>query len=321
MPKETTHWIAAQRTASRLIGTKFGAAAKQCPHALQLGAVFPDLPYYLTGSNSLSREAAVLGNRYHGQNGEDTYDLLRAILRSLREEDTPVHRAFLVGVISHLCLDFVFHPLVYFETGNYYDPVPDRRTVAIRNHRRFEGLLDVVLCGGLRAARQFRAQGIWAQMETPVPSLLEWAARHQGPDVAAILKVSNESFLKAQHLFVQPLASGLAGVVEPWLSAKLRELTALFYRNPTARQWERLQKPFEYRNPVSGTFHKASMEELFQQGVEAGVELCRHVEGAIGEGAFDRQGPSLNFGLVGAAVSQARYFADSPFFEGDRNRK
>ncbi len=317
MPKEATHWIAAQRTASRLKGTKFGDAAERCPYALQLGAVFPDLPYYLAGSDSLAREAALLGNRYHGEKGEDTYELLRAILLSLRDEDSPTHQAFLVGVASHLCLDAHFHPWVYFETGNYYDPVPSRRTVAIRNHRRFEGLLDVVLCGSVQQAREYRARGIWNQVETPISPLLEWAARHQkGPNVAAILKAANESFLKAQNLFVQPLASGLSGVVEPLLSAKWRELTALFYRNPTVRQWAQLKKPFEYRNPVSGTIHKASIEELFHQGVEASVELCCHLERAIGEGTFDRQGPSLNFGLVGAAVSQARHFADPPFFEG-----
>ncbi len=316
MPKEATHWIAAQRTASRLKGTKCGDAAERCPFALQLGAVFPDLPYYLAGSDSLAREAALLGNRYHGEKGEDTYELLRAIMLSIRDEDSLAHRAFLVGVASHLCLDAHFHPLVYFETGNYYDPVPARRTVAIRNHRRFEGLLDVVLCGSIRKAREYRAGQIWKQVETPIFPLLEWAARHQkGPNVLAILKAANVAFLKAQNLFVRPLASGLARVVEPFLSPKLRELTALFYRNPTASQWEQLKKPFEYRNPVSGTFHKASIDELFNQGVEASAELCRHMERAIGDGTFDLQGPSLNFGLVGAAVSQARHFADPPFFE------
>ena len=316
MPKEATHWIAAQRTAALLEGSGFGEAAARCPHALQLGAVFPDLPYYLAGSDSLAREAALLGNRYHGEKGEDTYDLLRALLWSLREEDAPTHRAFLVGVASHLCLDAHFHPWVYYETGNYYDPTPSRRTVAVRHHRRLEGLLDVVLCGSLQKAREYRARGIWNQVETPVSALLDWAARHQEtPNVVAILKAANVSFLKAQNLFVQPLASGLAGMAEPLLSTKLRELTALFYRNPTTIQWERLTRPFEFRNPVSGTVHKATVDELFRQGVEASAELCRHMEKSIGEGGFDRHGPSLNFGLVGAAVSQARYFADPPFFE------
>lgn len=308
--------MAAQRTGSLLNGTDFGEAAARCPHALQLGAVFPDLPYYLAGSDSLAREAALLGNRYHGENGEDTYELLRAMLRSLLEEDSPAHRAFLVGVASHLCLDAHFHPLVYFETGNYYDPDPARRTNAVRNHRRFEGLMDVVLCGSLRNARGHCARQMWSHVETPIPALLDWAARHQaGPNVAAVLKAANESFLKAQNLFVQPLASGLLRGLEPFLPVKMRELTALFYRNPTARQWERMKEPFEFQNPVSGTVQKATIGELFQQGAESGAGLCRLMEKSIGEGAFDLHGPSLNFGLVGAAVSQARYFADPPFFE------
>ena len=316
MPKEATHWIAAQRTVSLLDGTVFGEAATRCPHALLLGAVFPDLPYYLTGSHLLAREAALLGNRYHGEKGEDTFELLRAMLRSLREEDSPVHRSFLAGVASHLCLDAHFHPLVYFETGNYYDPDPARRTEAVRNHRRFEGLLDVVLCGSLRNARGHCARQMWSQVETPIPALLDWAARHQeGPNAAAVLKAGNDSFLKAQHLFVQPLACGLARAAEPFLPAALRELTALFYRNPTSRQREQMNRPFEFQNPVSGTVQKAAVEELFRQGVEASAGLCRRMEKAMEEGAFDLRGPSLNFGLVGAAVSQARFFADPPFFE------
>lgn len=110
LPKEAPHWIAAQRTAVCLKGTDWGDAALECPNALQMGAVFPDLPYYLAGTSALARHATHLGNRYHGAHGEDAYDLLRALLASLREEDVPAHRAFWIGVVSHVCVDTCFHP-------------------------------------------------------------------------------------------------------------------------------------------------------------------------------------------------------------------
>ena len=318
MPKEATHWIAARQTAARLAGTGWGEAALRCPNALQMGAVFPDLPYYLAGSSEQARQAAALGNRYHGAGGEDTYDLLRALLVSLREEDEPAHRAFLVGVASHLCVDAVFHPWVYYETGNYYDPDPARRTQAVRDHRRFEGLLDLAICGNLAKARSCRARTIWQNLERPPEALLEWAARHQEPAAAGeVLTAANGKFLWVQSLIAHPAAARVAGGLEPLLPAGCRELTALFLREPAARDLERLRGRLEYRNPVSGESRIASVEELLGEGVEPGAAACRGMERAIGRGSasdFAEHGPSLNFGLVAADVAKARFFASPAFF-------
>lgn len=313
MPKEATHWIAAHRTAACLAGTEWGAAAQRCPGALQLGAVFPDLPYYLTGTSSLARNAAELGNRYHGAHGEDSYDLLRALLASLREDGAEPHQAMLVGVASHLCVDASFHPWVYYETGNYYDPDPARRTMAVRDHRRLEGWLDIVVCGGIDQVRSYRATTIWQRMEQSPELLLQWAARHQKHfNVERILEAANARFLEAQSWFGNPVAARVAGWIEPLLPPSARELTALFYQCPHSEDWNRLQGVQTFRNPVTGETASASIEELLERGVEAGVALCRAMETVFRRGGgeeFTGCGLSLNFGVAGAGVEQARYFA------------
>ena len=317
MPKEATHWAIAEKTAERLSGTEFGEAALACPNALRLGAVYPDLPYYLTGTGGLAKRAGALGNRYHGAHGEDTYDLPRAILAGIEESDEPAHRAMLVGVASHLCADAAFHPLVYYATGNYYDPDPAKRSRAIRGHRRFEGLLDMALCGGPEGVRVRNAKHVWAGLEKDPAELLPWSVRGQTVEGGeAILAAAAEKFLEAQPLFGNPAAVLLAKWAAPWLPSHLKELAALFYERPSARALERAGGIFKYLNPATGEECEASARQLMEKAIGDGAALCAEMEAALGRGgakAFGRAGPSLNFGIVGARVESARYFAAEPW--------
>ena len=313
MPKEATHWAIAEKTAERLGGTALGEAALACPNALKLGAIYPDLPYYLTGTGDLAKRAAALGNRYHGAHGEDTYDLPRALLAGIEESDAPARRAMLVGVASHLCADAAFHPLVYFVTGNYYDPDPARRSKAIRGHRRFEGLLDMVLCGGTEGIRGCNAKQVWEALEEDASTLLPWSVRRQTVEGgAAILAAASEKFLEAQPMFGNPVAGLLAAWMTPWLPGHLKELAALFYGRPSAKALEKAGGAFEYRNPATGDPCAASARQLMEKAIDDSAALCAELETALGNGdakTFRRAGPSLNFGIVGAGVDRARYFA------------
>jgi len=45
-------------------------------------------------------------------------------------------------MVSHIAVDAVFHPLVYYSTGDYYDRDAERRRLARTQHRLFEVYLD-----------------------------------------------------------------------------------------------------------------------------------------------------------------------------------
>ncbi len=322
MPKEITHWILAERMAAKLGGTRLGDAALRAPNVLKVGAVLPDLPYYLSGADDLACRMRDTGSEFHGAHGEDTYALLRTLLAAALDPDAqgrPAVLALIAGVACHIRADIAFHPLVYYMTGNYYDPDPARRARAIRDHRRFEGVLDLRVCGGLARVRAWSARGIWQRLECPPAALFRWAARDaRHPDLQRGLERSVSKFLSAQGLFIHPAAAWLAGALAPWLPAERQEAAALFYTPDLPRSLERLSGTLNYRNPVTGEAHAATVDALLDRAVDEGVALCRRLESVLAGGdpcALTERGPSLNFGLAAAKASEARYFADPPFGE------
>ena len=321
MPKAIAHWLIAEKTAERLKDTELGGAMRAHPNALRLGAVFPDLPYFLRGKEPWINRCRVMGNEWHGSGGEDTHRLLRRIL-AMRPPGaglTPPQQAFLAGVASHLRADIAFHPLVYHLTGNYYDPDPAKRSRAVRNHRRLETLLDMRVCGGLKNVPSYSARAIASRLECEYRELTAWARREgEPPELEEGLNRALRDFLELQSWFIRPWAARLAGALDSVAPDNARELAALFYMPKLALHLPRLSSPLRYQNPVTGQSEAATVDELAARAVEESVALCRRLEpmAARGEpGEFSEPGPSLNFGLAGAAVSEARFFSATPFFE------
>ena len=175
MPKEIVHWLIAEQTACLLRGTPLEKIVAANPECLRFGAIFPDVLFYLVGKRS-SRRIGRLGDILHGTGGEDTYRLLRSLLEitETSEASGPL-TAFWIGVASHLQADIVFHPLIYYLTGNYHDECPEKRTLAIQRHRRLEVMLDMYFTrektpGQLRA---YSLSRICGRLELPLSHLLK----------------------------------------------------------------------------------------------------------------------------------------------------
>ncbi len=318
MPKDITHWIIAEQTAARLAGTTLGEAAQTCPNALKMGAVFPDMPLYLTGKSDAARTAEQTGHEYHGTQGSDTYNLLRKILSAALQTNDPAIHALLAGVACHLQTDITFHPLVFHVTGNYHHPDPQKRSLAVRGHRRFEVLLDLHFCELLnRKPRSYQAAAFWKNLESQDP--LFWT-RHNpaNPRRYPMLVQAIKKYLRVQRLFTNPAASRLAGVFHPRLPDAWQEVTGLFYWSASASCLARFHEKWTYLHPVTGTSHTESLHDLLERAVEASVSLCSRLEAAIeekDETLFTERGPSLDYGLVDGDGSMARFFAQPTLFE------
>lgn len=318
MPKDITHWIIAEQTAASLAGTTLGEAARTCPNALKMGAVFPDMPLYLTGKSDAGRTAEQAGHEYHGTQGSDTYELLRAVLSAALQTNDPAIHALLTGIACHLQTDIIFHPLVFHATGNYHHPDPERRSLAVRGHRRFEVLLDLHFCELLNLRpRSYRADAFWKNLESPDP--LFWTRQDSAnPQRYPMLVQAIKKYLRVQRLFTNPAASRLAGAFHPWLPDAWQEVTGLFYWSASASCLARFHEKWTYLHPVTGTSHAESLHDLLERAVEASVSLCSRLEAAIDEKdetLFTDRGPSLDYGLVDGDGSTARFFAEPSFFE------
>lgn len=316
MPKEIVHWMVAERAAGLLSGGQFGPALSRCPKGLRLGAVWHDILFYLRGEHPAGLKA--LPHLLHGSHGEDTFELLRLHARHLHaRKDQPLPTAFFVGLASHIFADAAIHPLVYHLTGNYYDTDEKRRTGAVRRHRALECLLDMVAAGGPVAVLGQSLRELVAGLEGPldlacppeaVAALAGCAPKAARQGLADAL----DTYCTMQALCRMPTLSRLLRELSTLLPDSLREIAALFYAPQLYEQSAAVSGRMDYRNPVTGEALSASLAELMEQAARRTAEFCAAQTPAImarGELAEVGPGPSLDMGLPGISVSQARFFA------------
>ena len=240
--------------AETLKGHPFGDAAASCPQTLKLGAVYPDVLFYLTGSLDTARYREI-AQAYHGVQGEDTYALIRRTATSLTGSPYPEPlRAFLAGVACHVQTDMTFHPFVYHMTGNYDDADPARRSRSIKDNRRLECLLDLYFCEGSKNFGAYSLTDILIHLELPLIDLLEFLAS-SGADISeypAMIPVTTQAlrnFRILQRLFKRRGLTRFLDMITPCLPAMAQETATLFYSPALDIHLSRLNGKLPYQNP------------------------------------------------------------------------
>jgi hypothetical protein len=117
MPKELTHWLLAERSLSGLEETSRLSVLIHENRALYLaGAVLPDtLLHLFRGQHSM--RALALAQRFHDAGGNSYAPLIR-IEEDQGSKGLPAGlQACLLGVLSHMQADIVFHPFVFAHSG------------------------------------------------------------------------------------------------------------------------------------------------------------------------------------------------------------
>jgi len=323
MPKEITHWLVSLKTAEMLRGTMIGDAALSNQNALILGAIFPDILYYLPNDPALSAYQEI-AHFLHGNNGEDTYELIRQTLSVLKE--SPYRQeflSFLLGVITHIQTDIVFHPMIYHLTGNYHDADPSRRNKAIEQHRRFECLLDLYFCGGPRRLKEYSIKFVLKDLELPLSQIMELLQQLKRRKVnlaemngVTIRALKNLRIL--QELYKNRLLAGAFYIIAPFFPGAVKETAALFYSPQLNRFIPQVSGTLHYKNPLTGEIKNTCLSELFEKALEESYALAGRIERTMAADTkenFSERGPSLSYGLI---VNQAKtpiYFAEKTFFD------
>ena len=140
MPRDITHIILADE-AAEVIKSK---EIIDNPHAFHMGCVAEDSFLY-----SLSPK---LSTRLHGGLGDDIRLVVLEMMKQIRKEKNPdkqaEQKAFVCGYLSHMVVDFTFHPLIYSISGSHIKS-PDRSPEEIARskacHRYAETWLDLYL--------------------------------------------------------------------------------------------------------------------------------------------------------------------------------
>jgi hypothetical protein len=317
MPKEVVHWMVAGRAAALLSSGPFGPALARCPRGLALGAVWHDVLFYLRGDHP--EGLRTLPHRLHGSHGEDPFALLRLQAAHMyARRDQPLPTAFFVGLAAHVFTDAAIHPLVYHLTGNYYDTDAKRRTGAIRRHRALECLLDMIAAGSPQAVLGQSLRALIDGLEGPVglacpPESAAVLAGCTAAQAAKGLAEALDTFCTMQSFCRMPAVARFLRETAWLLPDKLREIAALFYAPQLWEQRAAVAGPVAFRNPVSGEARTAGLAELMEEAAQRTASFCARQAGSLlaGRGLADRgPGPSLDMGLPGVSVDQARYFAD-----------
>jgi hypothetical protein len=321
MPKDITHWIISMKTAEALRGTIMGNAALSNQNALKLGAIFPDILFYLPNDPAISRYRDI-ANSLHGNNGEDTYELIRQILTVMKE--SPYRQeflSFLLGVITHIQTDAVFHPMVYYLTGNYHDAEPSARSRAIEQHRCFECLIDLYFCGGSRHVKGYGIKSILKNLELPLPQLLKLSQqlnRHQInlSDMNVMMMQALRNLQIIQEFYKNRVIAGVFYAIKPFLFGTVKEIAALFYSPQLDRFIPQVSGTLHYKNSITGEIKNASLSGLLEEAVGKSSTLARKIEKTVAADiieSFSERGPSLSYGLIMTNADRPMYFAEKPF--------
>jgi len=321
LPKEITHRLIAKATASLLADTPWEGPLAACPNCLALGAVFHDLLFYPAGPLSprgFKDIAAVL----HGKNGQDTFAAVKRILAHVSASKHPGPLlAFLAGIITHIHADAVFHPLVYYLTGNDRDPNPGKRDTATARHRRLETLMDLYFCG-LENIKKFSFTPVLRNLEAPAETLFSPAyeglpeAKGQEAKLVARTTACLKSFAKLHDLFARQGLASLMYAAHNLMPRSFKKNAALFYAPRILRFMPRIEKEIVYLDPVTGEEQRAEMTTLFDRAVRMSADFCGLVSEVLAgkSGPDDLPwGPSLETGIVGPGPKPS-FFSDQDFF-------
>ncbi len=328
MGKEISHIILAEQSALSLGDPgkdDLAAALGEFPHSFHFGSIAADTFFYAMRIPFLEAGFPCCGDRLHGVEGNDTSVTLLHMLRKLKNNPRdPMFReklAFVCGFLTHIALDTVMHPCVYYFSGNYYHQCPEERAKATTRHRLIESWLDLFFLrktstavGEFRPLAEIRRHSrlnlallrfffkSFARAEQADESL--WKYLQRGYNV--------QMFLNSKY--PDPAWGRMVGAANRLLKGRLNALLALFY------PWDYREIPPEiidfrfYRHPVTGEELAASPDRLWEMARERSIDFLEAVrEYIFRDGDLERltgviKGYSLSMGLVGVPISDAGYF-------------
>jgi len=291
MPKEITHWLIAKQVARALQGSELGELTTAFPNCVQLGAIMHDAGFYAQNRRWKNLMSGFCES-IHAE-GAEMFTLINSLTEAANQSRNPDPiRAMIIGMLTHMAADNCFHPLIYHETGNYFDPDPVKRTRAVQLHRKFETTLDVYLAGTLANIKTFSLRSFIRNCELRLPLLLleaftPAAADYNCPQLPIALLHSLKVFSRMQALYAHPVMTHTLEVLHPILPNSAREIAALFYMPRCIKPAPGLHGPRTIPDPATGSTRTVTILELYDSALQLSIKLCRELEPAIlGTAAF-----------------------------------
>lgn len=308
MPREQAHWTVLNAAHKRgHVASIVTQSIALFPAAAQLGSIAHDAPYFADFGRSA--EFTAVAERLHGGEGEDTFEPMRQLVHRVQQmphdESRLLGISCIAGMLSHIATDQVFHPLVYYITGNYYAEEAHERRRAQYRHRLFEVYLDQWY---LRT-HLTKPTTIASLLDTLGPRLSSIENLLSLLGGREVWQVGFRDMATLQSAFVSPIAGAGIRLLNFILGGRLSHGEALvqFGRR---RHYKILDRALSFKNPVTGEDQTVSLLELHQAAVLQTLAHWDWLEQVLQSRENPRQyGASLNFGLVKAKKDDAKYFS------------
>lgn len=317
MPKEITHWLIADEVAKTIAASDKIFCARGLRPYLYIGAVLHDTPYYRLGR--LRPDALQLADRLHGAAGEDTFNVIRCGIQAVRQQSLlnnqnleNAYRALLLGMITHICADTVFHPFVYYVSGNLHT-LPHQ---AWRNHRRLESALDLTFCRAFHIEQhKFLLHKYVRQCEQNLENIFYNFFKTTSNERACIDVLSGglRTLARVRRLGTNSFFESSLNLIEPHLPMHLQAYTALRYTTlPYTREntfVSNIDAQFPYHHPTTNEIQRTTLRKLFDTSVRESLSLWKKVDDCLRhKREFTEYGASLETGYVGVASQEMKFF-------------
>ena len=326
MPREAIHWTVLKRTLAGLgsspVANLFSgqdSKSKRCLAAAYLGAMAHDAPYYYKFGGADFESVAEL---LHGSGGSDTFKPLAQVASEILTrpaDQRPVLWSFLLGMVSHYGVDTVFHPMIYYFTGDYYHPDHDERLAARGRHRLLETYLDAWATPKIGTNPTPTLRGALTATGTDLDLICQTLGQvlrdEPKRDCTAAWRSALKYLSDLQAIFHSDIAGRLFRASDKLSGGKLSPIEALFiYRRREPQPV--FNAALKYVNPATGDACECSVDDLLNEATEKCRNLFLKFEPLIAGTTTDVEaelggviGDSLNFGIPNASYPDAKYFS------------
>lgn len=377
MPKEITHCILAEKSAfamassrnrhKQTIGREIYFLFEKHPELLFFGSISPDIFFYdiaMPWEFRVRHRGGLWGDLVHGTDGENSlahvfemFDILRSGElqqqitpgRILTHEERGALTLFVLGYLSHVALDTVMHPLVYYYSGNYYAHEIMEKLRSESRHRAIETVLDLYnlarIDSDLRRYKALKKMTLPARWRDLVLSLYTLALTRAWPehthrefgDLPAALPAREHPLFKValrgykkeiffNRIFQNPRLARLGLWYNRKKNDALRAHSSLLYPAQSYQEYLdleggnlfRLTGLTSYRDPVNDRPKKIDATRLNMKCVARTQAFYRvgwlYVSGQISrtKAEMTLKGYSLNHGRVALRTDAMRHFAPLP---------
>lgn len=304
MPKENTHLYFCHELIDKLPDRGLKQLIENNLEAYYLGSVIPDTFYY-----SGKEEMRKISEELHGRFGNLTNLIVFEMLGRLERQGSEADLAFILGFLTHAALDIVFHPMIYYYSGNYYSRSREKRQDAVYLHRHLETCLDAKV-----NPTYFFHDLINPLIVSRLKSFDVFQKRFGIKRVKIRRLLIFKNFLN--RLLKIDLMYPLANFFYRVGFIRFKFLLGLFYG--TLRRDPRvLPERLEYRDIITGERQSSTAEELFERADNFALEMmaaaANYFAGSLSreEASQFIRGESFNTGRVGVSVKEIKFTYDS----------